>query len=277
MDLAITATLWLVCAIILFRFGKRFGAQNPFTARWLIVGSILLAAFLAWLSSGKLLWAQWVPLSFVVLLCNTFVILVVVAAGLLVGTHCLSARRERMASIALCTTAVLFLSSAAIRPMLEPLPAKLQENWVEAVCIQSHEATCAPAAAATLLNLHGIAKTERQMAAACLTSRSGTLALGTFRGLCIGTRDSRVRPRALVCSPEEYADSDLNRCLPLLAHVQFEKDEVGHSVVVLERLEGGDWLIADPAVGMQQWSNSYFRRCWNGEGIFMVARNLRSL
>lgn len=276
MDIAVTAILWCFCAGVLFRIGKRYGAQNPISARCLLVFSIALATTLAWHSGSSLLWAHWIPHSYVVIICNASVILIVAAAGLLVGTHCLSLRRERLAAFALCATAVWFVSAAAVRPLLEPLRLERRNQWIESVCLQSHEASCAPAAAATLLNLHGIPRTEYQMANACLTSRSGTLALGTYRGLCIGARNSRYRPRVLVCSPQECSESDLTHRLPLLAHVEFEAKEGGHSVVVMEKLECGDWLVADPAVGVQRWTDNYFRDCWNGEGIFLVARNLRS-
>jgi len=275
-DIAVTAILWCFCAGVLFRIGKRFGAQNPTFGRGLLIISIALATALAWQSSGSLLWAHWIPQSYVVIVCNASVILIVAAAGLLVGTHCLSLRRERLAVFALCATAVWFVSAAAVRPILEPLRLEQRNQWVESVCLQSHDASCAPAAAATLLGLHGIAQTEHQMANACLTSRSGTLSLGLYRGLCIGARNSAFKPRVLVCAPNECPQSDLEHRLPLLANVEFQSGEGAHSVVLMKKLDDGDWLVADPAVGVQRWSDSFFRNCWKGEGIFLAARNLRS-
>src|SRR5262245_62146109 len=42
---------------------------------------------------------------------------------------------------------------------------------------------------------------------------------------------------------------------------------MGHSVVVLRRTPGGEFIIADPAVGLEHWSESKLQTLWQGNGL----------
>lgn len=287
MDLVIVLNLLLFCAIVVFQLGKRFGAQHPFAGQLLLASGIALAAWLAWTSAYSLSWALWIPYSFVLVLANASVILIVGSAGLIVGTHCLERNgrgmwKARLVVLSLWATAVCFTTGCLLRPAWQPLELSRTTTWSEGVCLQSHPSTCAPAAVATLLRLHGIATNENEMSRACLTSRNGTLALGTFRGVCLGAQGFSYSPRALVCEPATVTAEELDDRLPMLAHVNFSQDasrsarlasiarDDGHAVVLLEQLADGSWLVADPAVGRVIWGDEYFRNAWVGEGIYLV-------
>lgn len=175
MDLAITAYVLICCAAVLFRIGHRFGAMYPVASQlWLTLG-MSLTVWMAWNCGSSLRWAQFVPYSYALLLANAFVILVVGVAGLLAGSRCLSLRSQNLAVAGLCFTAACYIGAACARPLWQPLKLTVPVKWNDVVCMQSHEASCAPAAAATLLGLHGVHRSETEMAAACLTSSRGTL------------------------------------------------------------------------------------------------------
>lgn len=289
MDLALTTYLLVFSAIIVFRLGRRFGEGHHVLGQLSFVSGIFVAVLLAWLGGSSLRWAVLVPHSSSLLIANASVILIVGAAGVLVGTQCLSIRRVKFAASSLCVTAIWFGCFSVIRPIWQPLHLTEKAVWRDGVCLQSHEATCAPAAAATLLRLHGVHTSERVMARACLTSNQGTLSLGTYRGLYVAARKNRAKPQALVCQPESFPAEAIACNLPMLVHVDFESrlgpsrvrhpgrfstisSDGGHAVVILGRLACGSWLVADPATGKKQWSDEYFRSIWIGEGIYLASQ-----
>lgn len=288
MDLALTIYLLVFSAIVVFRLGRRFGQGHQTLGQLLLVCGIVTAVLLAWRGGSSLRWAVLVPHSSALLIANASVILIVGAAGILVGTQCLSIGREKVAAAGLCLTAIWFGCFSVIRPIWQPLHLSEKAVWRDGICLQSHEATCAPAAAATLLRLHGIHASERDMARACLTSSQGTLSLGTYRGLYVAAGKNRAKPQALVCLPDSFPAEMLDRNLPMLVHVDFESllapsrvrhaerfsaisSEGGHAVVILDRLADGSWLVADPATGKKKWSDDYFRSIWIGEGIYLAS------
>lgn len=288
MDLAITAYVLAAGAVIVYRSAKTLGRGHPCLGRVLMSAAFAVAVWMAWTLGNSFRWAVWVPLSGVPLIANASVILVIASAGLLVGTHCLGdapqqLRRERRAVMALCATAVWCIAAAVVRPLWQPIELQAPAEWRDGICLQSHEATCAPAAAATLLARYGIRSTESEMAAACLTSNNGTLALGTFRGLCIGSQGHSVVPQALLCDPQAVPADEVESRLPMLVHVDFHPQSrttkflgaigrrQGHAVVLLKRNSDGSWLVADPAAGHLRWDDHRLRSLWIGEGIYLCS------
>lgn len=294
-DIVATAILLILSSWIVFQTCRRFGAQQPFFARLLISSAILVCLWLAWTVGSDLRWAMLFPHASVLLLANAFVLLSVAAAGLLVGTRCLAWHKEVLCATGLCVTAAWFLAHIVVRPYIQPIAIPTVPQWQDGVCRQSHDASCAAAAAATLLLQHQIYSTERNMAQACLTSSEGTMALGTYRGLCIATQGKDIRPRAVVYGNGLPSPKQLLKKLPMLAHVDFEanhrdsasqhgfvsigiqrllsqssRNDFGrHTVVLLDTLPNDKWLVADPAVGRVVWSDAELRRIWNGEAIYL--------
>ena len=238
MDLVYTGYLLMVSALVLFGLGKRLGTLRPTLSHVLGCSSVLVAFWLAWNSGQSFRWAQWIPHSSVLIICNAPVILLVLAAGLFFGCHQGSCRKRQLISFGLCSTAALFLGMAIWRPIYQPLDFPLAGQWKDEVCLQTHPSTCAPAAVATLANQHGIKTTERDMAAACLTSNQGTLALGSFRGTYLVSRNSSLKPQVVVCQPKLYPARQLDSQLPMLVHVNFEQ-QLYESLLTPSRFSGG--------------------------------------
>ncbi len=62
-------------------------------------------------------------------------------------------------------------------------PLQCGNKWKSVCCLQTTASTCAPAAAATLLKLHGIDAREDEMTRTCLTNTNGTTFWGMYHGL----------------------------------------------------------------------------------------------
>jgi hypothetical protein len=226
---------------------------------------------------GQLFWARIVPSSAAIIYTN----LAAVFAGLGTGWAWRMPRtpRWRRMSMALLLagatlTAILWpLLSIALRP-----PPEGQDKWEGPVAMQTSWATCSPAAAATLLTAEGIPVSERDMIPLCLTDYDGTPTLGLYRGLkLVALRNNRG---------VEITDRSLTRLIkendwPVLAAVRlpFGVDDprfsqewgwipgMGHAVVVLSRTPNGDFVVADPAIGQEIWSESKLETLWQGNGL----------
>jgi len=226
---------------------------------------------------GQLFWARIVPSSAAIIYTN----LAAVFAGLGTGWAWRMPRtpRWRRMSMALhlagaTLTAILWpLLSIALRP-----PPEGQDKWEGPVAMQTSWATCSPAAAATLLTAEGIPVSERDMIPLCLTDYDGTPTLGLYRGLkLVALRNNRG---------VEITDRSLTRLIkendwPVLAAVRlpFGVDDprfsqewgwipgMGHAVVVLSRTPNGDFVVADPAIGQEIWSESKLETLWQGNGL----------
>lgn len=314
MDLVLAASVLVVIGGSLFRLGeiagKRFGAQRPGAIQSLAAAGIIAPVYLAWNYGSDFRWAMLLPHGGVLLLSNSFAVLMIGSSGLLLGANRASCStsnqtrgndsprpaaaieqdglRSQILSWTLCGAASCFLAFVVLRPALYPIDVAKQSNWQDGICMQSHEASCAAAATATLLSQHRIAVDEAQMAKYCFTSDNGTLALGTFRGLYAASRGHSVEPRAFLTNTIDASADKLATRLPWLAHVHLEQQDSpehesislygalselgpdeGHCVVILEKLQGGRWLVADPAVGKVIWPDSYLRKVWNGEGVYL--------
>jgi predicted double-glycine peptidase len=194
---------------------------------------------------------------------------------------------------------VAFLLLPVVRPKLFPIQVSQSAAWKDGICMQSHEASCGPAAAATLLHQAAVRTPSRlkfldgslasapvdsaewMMARACLTSRKGTSSQGLVRGLRMAVSGS---DRSVEVASSEPAAWTSRRQLPNIAVISFRQLEdagpvtrllgagdEGHAVVVHSRLSDGRWLIADPAVGWRRWSDEEFRRVFTGEAIYLAA------
>jgi hypothetical protein len=238
-----------------------------------IVASLFFLLYLA----GQLFWARIVPSSAAIIYTN----LAAVFAGLGAGWAWRLPRTPRWRQISMA----LALAGAALAAILWPLlsvalrpPPEGQNKWAGPVAMQTSWATCSPAAAATLLTAEGISISEREMIPLCLTDYAGTPTLGLYRGIKIVASRSHRRV--------EIVDRSLDRLLqdddwPVLAAVRlprgvddprFEQEwgwipGMGHSVVVLRRTPDGQFVIADPAVGLELWSESKLKTLWQGNGL----------
>jgi hypothetical protein len=215
------------------------------------------------------------PFSNLIVLSNWQPLLVSALAGLL--WHRLPAQVWRKSTVTVALVAACLLS--VYRPILAQPPA-MHDRWDGPVCLQTSQASCSPAAAATLLRAHGINSTEQEMALLCLTSSDGTQMLGLYRGLKLKTRGTPWD----VYMFSGGAIDDLRGMGPLLLSVEL-RPEVG----AVRELQGGGWMvgvphsvvlmgfigdsrvaIADPSFGRQIWTLDELRLLWHGDGVRLV-------
>jgi len=252
----------------------------------------LFSLVYCWQFHAQLSWASTIPFSSVVLWSNLAPVLLAFTAGLAIDTSALRRCLRPFCATSLILLAIGFLLVPLARPwLLAPRTAE-QDQMSGFICLQSHESTCAPASAVTLLRLHGIDSSEKEMVNTCLTSELGTEALGLYRGLKIASqmRNLNVRlasrnPRnwvssgqlpniALVHFPEEeygpIKKSQTSSIQSRSSHIQFFGDsrQEGHAVVVICR-ENGGWLIADPAFGLDHWSDESLGLRFTGDAIYL--------
>ncbi len=239
----------------------------------------------AWIFSGRLGWFATLPAATVVLWSNLMPILLSFTAGLACRSQRLPGWRRPITIGLFAMLAVAFIVTPLIRVTLTPLKLDSQSTWHDGVCLQSHPASCGPAAGSTLMQLHGIHSTERTLAKLCYTSQQGTEPLRLFSGLMAASRSQSVLPAVASTNPHHWA---VLKQLPNIALVQFEPFQSarpsssqpiyrllgprgeGHAVVVLGRTKSGNWLIADPAFGKTTWTSEQFRNRFTGDAIYLA-------
>lgn len=238
-----------------------------------ILATILFLVYLA----GQLFWARIVPNSAAIIYTN----LAAVTAGLAAGWAARLPRtppwRRTIMALALAGASLAFILWPILSIALRP-PSAGQDKWEGPVAMQTSWATCSPAAAATLLTAAGIPTSEREMIPLCLTDYDGTPTLGLYRGIkLVASRNNRQ---------VEVVDSRLDRLIaaddwPVLAAVRLPREVddprfeqewgwipgMGHSVVILRRTPEGEFLVADPAIGLELWSPSKLQTLWQGNGL----------
>lgn len=251
--------------------------------RLFFTASLLSALVFAWSLSGDLAWAAILPVASVIFLSNLMPILLSMAAGLASHTPGL-ARWPRVATmIALLGLAIAYTITPVARPLLAPVETEAISQWRGDACLQTHSSTCAPAAAATLLRLAGVASDERTLVDACLTSHAGTEPLGLYRGLAMVSDHSWCHPQVASDDPGDWLGHGQ---LPNIALVRFSDAPrrgslqrflgpwgEGHAIVVCSRDASGNWTIEDPAFGRTTWTDRQLRRRFTGDAIFLARRS----
>ena len=167
-------------------------------------------------------------------------------------------------------------------------PPVCEDNWTprREACLQTTPATCTPACAATLLSLHGIQVTEREMARLCLTTHRGTNWTGLFRALKLKTHDSRYDVRVLSGSSRNLlatlrTPAILSVGLPMdtppnsyyrTKWVWNPGEE--HSVILLGFSKEGLLQIIDPdpRIIYENWHPRDLEVLWRGQGMMLVER-----
>jgi hypothetical protein len=176
-------------------------------------------------------------------------------------------------------------SYAVARPLWGQAPT-CGDRWDGDFCVQTTDSTCTAACAATLLRAHGIAATEGEMAALCLTRR-GTVWQGLFRGLTLKTAGTPWRVE-IVRGPFEGLRSlgrgpaILEAGLPrdaAVARVYTERYGWSrgewHSVLLFGFRGDGRVAMGDPTpgIGREDWTEEDLRVLWGGRGMRLVPRD----
>ena len=227
--------------------------------------------------TGQLFWARIVPDSAAIIYTSLAAVFAAMGAGWGWRLPKTPTWRRALIAVALAIVSLVTIVWPLLSMTLRP-PPEGQSKWEGPVAMQTSWATCSPAAAATLLSAEGIAVSEREMIPLCLTDYAGTPTLGLYRGVkLVANRNDRG---------VEIVDRSLENLLhdndwPVLMAVRlpFGVDDprfteewgwipgTGHSVVALGRSSDGGIVVADPATGLERWSESQLHILWQGNGL----------
>ena len=255
---------------------RLYSDTGQLTVLGLAVSAFGMVIFLLY-GSGQLFWARVIPVSAAIIYSNLAAIFAALAAGW--AWRLPNTPQWRRATLS------TFLSIASVVAILWPLlsialrpPPPGGNQWSKEVAKQTSWATCSPAAAATLFRGEGIEVSEAEMIPLCLTDYAGTPTLGLYRGvkLVANRHDRRVRllDGAL---PRLVADDDwpvlVSVGLPFGVEDRRFVEQWGwipgmrHSVVILGRTTDGNFIVGDPAVGLEIWSKADLDLLWRGVGM----------
>ncbi|SMP39969.1 hypothetical protein SAMN06265222_101386 [Neorhodopirellula lusitana] len=282
-ELALAALVMTVLTLLAYRAGCRYRLKSPQLENAVLVGAIGLAFLLGWSFFGRLVWAEAIQASSVLYWSNLTPIALGFVGGLAGHTRSLRRGLRPVVVTLFWVLAIGFVATPIARPVFFPLSLETPAQWKNGVCMQSHEASCAPAAAVTLLKLNGITTSESELSSACLSSTLGTAPLGLYRGLKSFAGEHGLEAKVANTQPEDWV---ANGQLPNVALVKFD-DLVGmpisnrflgnrvsgHVITVLGRTDGGRWLIGDPAVGKISWSDEQLKARFTGEAIYLQANH----
>jgi hypothetical protein len=280
-DLVWALLILAFVAGVLFRGAARVargGSRRASTS--LAVAAVVFLLVFGLTMHGKLMVARWLPLSNAIILGNWLPLGAAVLCGVLAGRSSIPGWRRSVLSAGLLAGTWW---SVLVNFLPGPLPTG--ERWTpDGVCLQSSEASCSPAAAATLLRYHGIEASEAEMMRLCLTRAGGSPSLGLYRGLTLKTQDTGWRVEVVRGTADELC-RDLST--PVLLRMRLPREpslagrllgwtgllpDPGHAVVLYQATDDGRLIVADPSSGMYTWWAADFLPRWRGEGLRLVAR-----
>ncbi len=281
-DLYLAVALICLVSVVCWRWGTILGERCSPTCTFAVLAVTvgLYAAYCVFLF-GELALTRLLPMPNVIVLSNWLLPGAAFLAGLLYRRREVAAWRRRVLAGAL----VLGGACSIGDPLLTDPPQAGTGSTGSSVCRQTTHASCSPCAAVTLLHMYGIRSTEAEMMQLCLTERLGTRDLGLFRGLKLKTQGT-----VWDVEPFRGATDDLRDPAhqPAVLLVRLDRSSeaarkyqersgwlpgVGHAVVLLGMTHDGHWIVGDPAVGIEHWTNEDLRVLWHGKGIRLVPRD----
>lgn len=279
MDLFLAAILIALMSLWAMIVGFRQGQRAS-------VGSQLMVQGLAVLVSTTYFFFVWEQPRLVSYLPHTAIIVLAnwhpLIGSFFAGMYLSSRKVGRVRRFTVGPMTLLLAGYAIIAPLLGSAPACKPSDPGNPLVSQTTPYTCSPAAAASLLRLHGIAATESQMAELCLTRR-GTHWMGVYRGLKLMTEKT---PWDVVARPfSRSAVMSLNES-PALLSVNVDTDSIapsedhgfrghsGHSVLALGSRDNTKVMVFDPspAYGIECWDDELLSWVSNGVILQLVPR-----
>jgi predicted double-glycine peptidase len=247
-----------------------------------------IAVFARWVWEQPVM-ARLLPFSNLIIVSNWFPL----AAGFLAGLvwRRIGDKPERIPGVGsfealprrIFATGVL--AAAGLYAAMAPLvgrPPLCHEAWDGDLCLQTSPATCSAAAAATLLQYYGVYAPEQELADLCLTRR-GTNWKGLYRGLTLKAAPLGLRVEVLDTTIDDLART-LNEPCILLCELEVDNYEASgeyeragwvpgqpHSVVLWD-IVGDQYLVADPAAGVELWTRQALETLWQGQALRMTVR-----
>ena len=265
----------------LFWYGFRTGRhRSQRISLWIGGLAVVFLLFFALAVHGRLILAQLLPFSNVIVLGNWIPPGAAFVAGILAGQRAIPPWRRTVLALLL----VILGWYAVGCDFLGPAP-RSQHFWSDGgLSLQARGTSCGPCCAVTLLWNGGFEATEQEMMDLCLTRKHGTPLLGLYRGLKIKTGDTEWDVAVVRGSLEELRRAASR---PILLRTRLDRATVrgpipaseklrpwlrrrNHTVVFYGFTEDGKVEIGDPAVGRTKWTLDDLKRRWCGEGLQLV-------
>ena len=304
-DLIAGVAVLAALSLVLFCLGARLG--RTLAVRWVKVLGVAVAAtllgYVALLEDNVLL-VRVLPVSNLIVVGNWVPLLLSLLAGLAwsllprqasrpapAAPTASAERAPRALPVAVQARRLLVICAlevvgwvAVVRP-LWGTPPHCTNRWEGDFCVQTSEKSCTAACAATLLKAHGIAATEPEMAALCLTRR-GTLWQGLYRGLKLKTAGSPwdvevVHGPFAVLRGLSDGPAIVAAGVPRDSRVaRIYTERYGwsprdwHSVLFFGFRGNGRVAMGDPSpgIGREEWTEEDLRVLWAGRGMRLVRR-----
>ena len=276
--LAAMATLMCCCAVAGYWIARWVGYSPAVVLAGLVTAAMLL--FAQYLSDSVWI-AQVIPARALLVFGNWLPPL----AGMLAGIGWVISRRPAwikgviLAILLVCAICLPYTWLFAAHPTVRNV-------WLGDLCLQTTNATCGAAAAATLLNSVGIASDEQEMTDLCFTTWRGTPLHGVISGLAKKTAGTPWRVKVLQTNAQDLMkmgepailrvglDSDASRTSRYVQRWGWIPG-VAHMVVLSQVDADGRMRIADPSTGWETWNPETLNVLWQGVAIVLVPRDPR--
>lgn len=285
-DLYLGIALMVAVGVACFAATRRIANFGP---PWMYdafaLGTVCILCGYIWWIWDDVRVARWLPYPNLIIVGNWFLPLLGVLAGLVWRRMPHRGGRRWVATLLLFTAG--FYST--VDPVLGEAP-ECRHKWERTsngrLFMQTTDATCSAAAAATLLSQHGIPADEQEMAELCLT-REGTTWKGLYRGLSLKTQWTSRKVEVFRGTPADL-DHSLSSPYPVLLCAELQpdapnagkyRDEYGwipgtpHTVVVLGRNPDGTYQVHDPVAGQEIWTAEELELLWKGTAMRLVPRD----
>ncbi len=275
--LAAAAQLALAASALLAGRGVARRGSLWVSGAAVLAACLAIGAYLQWgRATGA--WTHLFPVSSAIVYANPSPVLASFLAGVISGLSRVP-RWRRVPLVAVVVATGGYETSTLFNPAPPPVRAVFNDG----VALQTHTASCSPAAAATLLRAAGVPgaedATEASLVGPCLTDARGTPLLGLYRGLKLATAQTPYEPTFHNLTPAELRHRP--ELLPaiinvkLTAEVDFREPRyrarwgwllnVTHSVVVFRFYDDGQLEVGDPSIGRELWSMQALTDLWAGE------------
>lgn len=252
------AALMTTAGVFAFRRSHREG--TVFAAAMLTL--ILIKLGIASMPAGEARFFAWNWYPFVESWWNLFPAMGMFGVGITL------VRKSMWKRDALLVGAGVFLLYCGAVAIMTDRPHELTGRMnTKGVCHQTSGYSCSAASAVMLLDRHGVASTEQEMAELCVTRRgdwrgAGTTDSGLMRGLRLKL-GGRGTPRITVPAYEEIPT-------PCLVAIQLNP-QLSHSILVAA-VEPDQVKVVDPLYGNGTIPRVQFERAWKKSAIHVEVR-----
>ncbi|QDT01935.1 hypothetical protein K227x_03050 [Rubripirellula lacrimiformis] len=278
--IAVMAILSLACGLGTGLYAYSTRGQRTMLCLTL---AVLAGVMFLFYGSGQLLWARWIPSSAAIIYSNVTSLLAAAAAGWAMRLGGMPRWRRMILASMLAVMCLAALTWPLLAIAIRPAPQG-SDQWNGAVAMQSSWATCSPAAAATLLRLNEIPVSEADLIPLCLTDRDGTPTLGLYRGLKIMSDRHDCDVEVVTQTVDQLLQSDdwpvyLAVRLPYGVEDRRYVEQwgwipgMGHSVVLMGKQQPDIFVVGDPSVGAELWTEADLRQLWHGDGLRIRRRS----